>query len=48
MKGFRRYFKKVQNINSEDNISLHQWLQGVLFALYAWNEVPVDGTNIAQ
>ena len=46
--GFNRYFNKVQKIKSADKGSLHQWLQGVLFALYAWNEGPVDGTDIAR
>ena len=39
---------KSQKINSADKGILHQWLQGVLFALYAWNVGPVDGTDIAQ
>ena len=46
--GFRRYLNKVHKIHSVDKGSLHQWLQGVLFALYAWNAGPVDGTNISQ
>ena len=44
--GFHRYFNKVQKINSEDNFSLHQWLKGVLFVLYASNAGPVDRTDI--
>ena len=31
---FHRYLKKVQKIYSEENGSLHQWLQGVRFVLY--------------
>ena len=31
--GFPQYLKKVQRINSVDKISLHQWFQGVFFAL---------------
>ena len=46
--GFRRYLNKAQKINSEDKSSLHQWLKGVFFALYAWNTGPVDGTRISQ
>ena len=42
------YLNKVQKINSADKGRLHQWLQGALFALYAWNAVPVDGTEIAR
>ena len=44
--GFYSYLKKVQKINSTDKESLHQWLQGVLFALYACDSDPVDGTDI--
>ena len=46
--GFHRYLNKLQKINSVDKVSLHQWLQGVLFAIYDWNTVPVDETDIAQ
>ena len=35
--GFHRYLNKVQKIKSADKVRLHQWLQGVFFALYAWN-----------
>ena len=30
---FYRLLNKVQKVNSADNRSLHQWLQGVLFSL---------------
>ena len=46
--GFHRYLNKVHKINSADKGSLNQWLQGVIFALYAWNEAPVDGSDIAR
>ena len=45
--GFYRYLNKEQKINSADKVSLQQWLQGVFFALHAWNAVPVDGTEIS-
>ena len=38
--------EKLQKINPVDKGSLRQWLQGVLFALYDWNEGPVDRTEI--
>ena len=44
--GFHRYFNKVHKINSVDKVSLNQWSQGVLFALYTWNADPVDGDEI--
>ena len=43
--GFHRYLENVQKINLADKSILHQWLQGVLFSLYAWNTGPVDGTD---
>ena len=46
--GFHRYFNKAQNINSADKGSLRQFLQGLLFEMYAWNLDPVNGTDIAQ
>ena len=42
-----RYLTNLHEINSEDKEILHQWLQGVLFVLYAWNAGPVDGMDIA-
>ena len=45
--GFHRYLNKVQKINLAEKVILHQWLQGVSFTLYAWNAVPVEGTNIS-
>ena len=46
--GFHRYLNKVQKINSSDKGSLHQWVQGIFFALYACNAGPVDGIDISQ
>ena len=31
-----------------DRGSFHQWMQGVLFALYGWNASPVDGTDVGR
>ena len=42
------YLKKVQEINSGDKVSLNHWFKGVFFAPFAWNEGPVDRTEIAQ
>ena len=39
---------KVQKINSGYKGSFHQWLQGVLFALYTCNACTVEGTDIDQ
>ena len=46
--GFCKYLNKVQKINSAEKVSLHQWLQGVFFSLYACNVGLVDGTDIAR
>ena len=46
--GFHRYLNKLHKVNSADKGILHQWLRGVLFALYAWNIGPVDGTDVDQ
>ena len=45
---FHRYLNKVETINTADKESFHQWLQGVLFALYAWNAGPIDGTDVPR
>ena len=46
--GFHRYLKKLQKIKSVYKVSLHQWLQVVLFAIYVWNTGPVDVNYIDQ
>jgi hypothetical protein len=45
---FHRYLNKVQKINTADTQSFTQWVQGALFAVYAWNAAPIDGTNIMR
>ena len=35
-------------INTADFSSFFLWLQGVLFAAYAWNATPADGTDISR
>jgi hypothetical protein len=47
-KRFHRYLNKVQRINTADTGSPFHWMQGVLFALYAWNTSPIDGTDICR
>ena len=47
-KGFHRYFNRAQQINSANKGSLHQWLQGIFFAMSAWNAGPEDGSDIAK
>jgi hypothetical protein len=45
---FHRYLNKVQRINTADVASMFRWKQGALFALYAWNASPIDGTDISR
>jgi hypothetical protein len=45
---FHRYLNKVEKIHAADTQSHTQWAQGTLFATYAWNASPIDGTNIIR
>ena len=45
---FHRYLNKVQTINTADSGSLHRWVQGIFFAIYAWNADAADGTDIPR
>ena len=45
---FHRYLNKVEKIHAADTQSHTQWVQGTLFATYAWNAAPIDGTNIIR
>lgn len=45
---FHRYLNKIQRIQAADTQSFTQFAQGVMFACYAWNASPVDGTNIIR
>ena len=46
--GFHCYLKKIHKLNLAYKVSLRLWLQGLFFVLYAWNSVPVDGTDISE
>ena len=45
---FHRYLNKVEKIQAADTQSFTQFVQGVMFACYAWNAAPIDGTNITR
>jgi hypothetical protein len=45
---FHRYLNKVEKIHVNECESLDQYVMGALFALYAWNPAPCDGTNIPR
>ena len=46
--GFHCYWKRSRKINLPYNVSIRQWLQVLLFALYIWNEGKVVGTEISH
>ena len=43
---FHRYLNKVEAIHAAEMTSFSQWELGALFASYAWNASPVDGTDV--
>jgi hypothetical protein len=45
-KRFHRYMNKVQRLGAADMQSFEQWKINALFAGYAWNASPIDGTDI--
>ena len=45
---FHRYLNKVEKIGAADAQSYEQWAMNALFAAYAWNGSPVDGTDIIR
>ncbi len=45
---FHRYLNKVQKIGAADAESYEKWAMNALFATYAWNGSPVDGTDIIR
>ena len=45
---FHRYLNKIQRIHAADCETFQDFMFGTIFAVYAWNSAPVDGTNIAR
>ena len=45
---FHRYLNKVERIGAADSQSYEKWAMSYLFAVYAWNGSPVDGTDIIR
>ena len=45
---FNRYLNKVQRIHAADCETYQDFAIGTIFAVYAWNAAPVDGTNIIR
>jgi hypothetical protein len=44
-KRFHHYLNKVKRIGAADAHSFEKWAMNCLFAVYAWNGSPVDGTD---
>lgn len=45
---FHRYLNKVQRIHATNCETFQDFAIGTIFAVYAWNAAPVDGTNITR
>ena len=45
---FHRYLNKVQRIHATNCETFQEFAFGTVFAVYAWNAAPVDGTNITR
>ena len=45
---FHRYLNKVQRIGAADMNTFEEWAMNTVFAVYAWNGAPVDGTHVQR
>jgi hypothetical protein len=45
---FHQYLNKVQKIGAADLGTMEQWRMNTLFATYAWNSSPIDGTDLQR
>ena len=45
---FNRYLNKVQRIHAANCETFQDFAIGTIFAVYAWNASPVDGTNVIR
>src|SRR6056300_515086 len=45
---FHRYLNKAQKIGAADMRTFEEWAMNAMFATYAWNASPVDGTDIQR
>ena len=45
---FHRYLNKVQKIHAANCETFQDFMFGTIFAVYAWNSAPVDGTNVVR
>lgn len=45
---FHKYMNKVQKIHAADCETFQDFMLGTIFAVYAWNSAPVDGTDVVR
>jgi hypothetical protein len=45
---FHRYLNKVERLMAADMNTFEEWAMNVLFATYAWNASPIDGTDVTR
>ena len=45
---FHRFLNKIERIHAAECQTFEDWIMGVLFAMYAWNSAPVDGTDVIR
>jgi hypothetical protein len=45
-KRFHRYLNKVERLGVVDHQSYEKWKMNAIFASYAWNASPIDGTDV--
>jgi hypothetical protein len=45
---YHRYLNKVERLMAADMNTFEEWAMNVLFATYAWNASPIDGTDVVR
>jgi hypothetical protein len=45
---FHRYLNKVERLGVVDHQSYEKWKMNAIFASYAWNASPIDGTDVIR
>ena len=45
---FHRFLNKVQRIQGMETLNHEEYFMNALFATYAWNSAPIDGTNVQR
>ena len=45
---FHRYLNKVERLMAADLNTFEEWAMNIMFATYAWNASPIDGTDVVR